>query len=278
MSWTSAFRQMFVAAIAINAAVLGASLVSAQQADVPAPAPAIQEVLKLLSSDAADDLDRALTIIESSDFVREDASVRSALLMVFQRENEFWLRHNAREDEPAAGETTMSGTQAHAAAEGRLRMIRVVMGLRHRDAIKSLTYVLYTSRRAVEAVAAFGEEAIPYVRGTWLESETIRPELRHGLHRRGLIAVLARIATRPLSPANRDLLIAFARERLSTAVNWSELEPSIDLAIALQDSELLDFVREIAADPNSLAARGVLDPWAVKRIQDHAKAKLSQLK
>lgn len=156
--------------------------------------------------------------------------------------------------------------------ELHLALSNVVADLRDPRSIPALVGTLGHGARVVDALASFGDAAVPLVVRAIRSPGAGLSQVTDGL------IVLRQIAggdsVPPMKAEARHLASAVARERLSGKQAPSTILVAIDLALALEDEELRRIVQALASDPGEIVQRGITDPGLIERIQLHAAAGL----
>jgi hypothetical protein len=156
-----------------------------------------------------------------------------------------------------------------------LGMLGLIVG-EYRDprALQALTDALGTGPGAARGLAAFGDPAVPYLVGVVRSDETpgvITDALL------GLRFIAEGNGQIPLSPSSHEDLIAVARERMGPKQSsFAILVRAIDLAIALDEPELREFVEAMARDPSEVQSRlGYWTPRGIDRTVEWATERLN---
>ena len=121
------------------------------------------------------------------------------------------------------------------------------------------------SKLAARGLASFGEQALPAI------LEIIEAPASDGAVAYNVEALSTMVADRGangLSTSARDHLVRVARESLRSQVAGT-LRVAVDLAVALNEPELLQTVRAFAQDSGELVARGV-SPTMARLLRKHA--------
>lgn len=149
----------------------------------------------------------------------------------------------------------------------------VVSQLQDSQAIPALAGALGSGSTLIrDALADFGEQAAPAVLQVVTSPETPDDEIREGLLT--LRFMVEGPGARPLSAGTRDAIRRAAKQRLAGKQYFTVLGRAIDLAVSLRDPELRRIVEALAANPDSVAARGIDDPELVELVQRQAASRL----
>ena len=156
-------------------------------------------------------------------------------------------------------------------------IVLIVAAWRDPGAIPALAVSLGNTLVANEALAEFGEEAVPAILDVVTSWDSRRGLVNGGLET--LRFMVEGAATTPLSADALDQIRRAAEQRLTTGTDpigqGGLLRRTIDLAIALDDPGLRRIVETLATDPDAVIARGVAEPERVERTQQYALDRLA---
>jgi hypothetical protein len=212
-------------------------------------------------------LDRAMRIPPEQTGVE----VRTALRTLLEREADIRI---GRYEAARRGETLKDLEDP----EFILHVSRAVARLRDPRAMPVMAKALGTGSMAItEALADFGEEAVPHI-----VAEVESPNRWHHAVDEGLIALRFIVETRgrhQLSAATLGSIKRVAEQRLTVSGPddrvGATLRWAIDLAVALDDPALRRSVEKLASDKRELIARGITDKSLIEMTQKQAKDRLA---
>jgi hypothetical protein len=133
--------------------------------------------------------------------------------------------------------------------------------------LPALVQCIGNGNRAMDAVAAFGEQAVANVIA--MSSDDPSAALRV------LTKMLEKSTRHPLSTASRRQVIEIARQRLSDAREPAPFLTAIDLAVATGDISLIQRVQSFASNEATIRATGLSDSELVTFARKRAIAALA---
>jgi hypothetical protein len=215
---------------------------------------------RLLSEDAAERRN-ALTAVSAIEADNMSVELREALITALERENDI---ASERYEAGRRGETL----EPLEDPEAYLAFVPLVTRLRTPEAIPALVGALRTGLMSAQALAEFGEQAVPAV------LNVVRsPENRSPAQVRNAVTALRYMIEDPTTVLTLGTLEEIRRvtgQLLTGEQNLTVLERAIDLAVVLGDPSLRQIVESIASDRNQLVARGIEEPERIERIQQRA--------
>jgi hypothetical protein len=161
-------------------------------------------------------------------------------------------------------ETTLNADEGIGEAWGSLA--RSVAALRDPATIPALVRSNIGSGIS-RALADFGDLAVRPLTDFANDSEEVTQLTSTLLTLRWMVE---RTDVTPLSAQSLVTIRQVAESRLSGPESPFVLRRAIDLAVALNDPQLNEIVRSLAADPAAVIARGVSDPAQVQQTQKRA--------
>lgn len=157
--------------------------------------------------------------------------------------------------------------------EFMLNAARVVADLGDPRAVPALAAALGSGHTVTRTLAAFGERAAPSVLAVATSPKTRPTALDHALIT--LRFMVEGVDEHPLSSGTLEQIRRVAAQRLTGTQDAVTLGRAIDLAVALNDSDLRRIVQAIASDRNEVIARGVTEPDLIERTQTRAADRLA---
>lgn len=240
-----------VAAVALT----GATLVAGQAS--------VEQTLEVLGSRFRQERSKAIATIESSSSLKADERIRAALFAELRAVQDERVVISARQARGLFVEAD------EGRAEYQIAVLRAVRSLRDPRAIPLLVEAAGTGGGVWRGLAEFGDLAVPAVLATWYGRTTRdRPTLQVlGLPFGLLHTLKAMVEGGRLSASSREAVLTVAHGAIEQPDDASVLEAAVDLALALQDPELVSQVEAIAQDLGEVYRRGVQDPERAERIQ-----------
>jgi hypothetical protein len=153
------------------------------------------------------------------------------------------------------------------------RLIERVVAFGDPAAIPVLAGAVGTGNMAIRALVGFGEQAVPAIVKHVNNPAIIPYHVGSGLI--ALRMIVERATDRPLTPVSQEGIRSTAHRFLTDGDDSVTLSIAIDLAVALDDDELMGIVRVLASDSDSIRARGIADPERVAELQRHAQERLA---
>jgi hypothetical protein len=173
--------------------------------------------------------------------------LRAALITALEREGELSARQLRGEIGQYENMELLAG------------LAQLVAGFRDPRAIPALVGALSDSPPAGDALAEFGERAVPAVLGVVLEN-TIDASVAAALT--CLRFMVEGVGGQPLTDVTRDRIREITKEKLTTRQkSFITVWRAVDLAVALEDPELRGIVQSLASDRSALRALGVRDTY-----------------
>lgn len=219
-----------------------------------------------LVGDDMERVGRAVSVAERLGPERMSGEVRSALISLLERLN------GEMDEARRQGIPTNEAVNV----EWFMSVARVVASLEDPRAISGLAKVAnhgYTKPVAV-ALASFGERALPAVRDVIETPGAKDPTIGDSLA--VLSMMVERVGEEGLSASARREIARIARNRLNARqAGIASTSQAIKLAVALDEPDLLQTVREFARDPAALYRKG-LDRTAVEMVRASAMEALAR--
>jgi len=155
--------------------------------------------------------------------------------------------------------------------EFQVKVARTLARLKDPRTIPVLAGALGTGGVVTDALADFGERAVPDVRRV-----VVSPESDTWLVNDGLEALRFMVEAGNISAKARKEIRSAAKMRLlSNKQNVTTLWWAIDLGAALNDPELKQIIRSPASDRKAIVARGLIDPYEIDKTQRRALDRLA---
>jgi hypothetical protein len=251
-------REAFAAAVLV--ALFCAASVGTTSAQVPLDQRA---TARQLLSDDANEQRRAFAAAGTIPVQEMTPEFRAALIALLEQKNAIVVRAAAR----GIPLSTVEDPEFVSSVS------RKVAELRDRRAIPALAQAIYGGDTAARALAAFGDASVSPVARVVTSPTSHYNSVDFGLTVLRLLVEQSRV--QPLSPTARDESRRAALDRLTGPEYFTSLWRAIDLAVALEDPELVGIVSSLAYDQRALAARGLTDPEIVERTHARARDRLS---
>src|SRR6266550_944887 len=190
--------------------------------------------------------------------------LRAALIAVLDRNNRL-VSQAAQRDE--AVENVVD-------PEFVAQVAHVVSQLGDPMAIPALAGALGTGSTLVQdALADFGERAAPDVLRVVTDPASLDEAVNDGLIT--LRFMVEGNETRPLSAATVSAIRRAVKQRLTGKQYFTTVWRAIDLAVVLKDADLRRIVESLAANRDSVAARGIDDAEFIQLTQKRAAGRLA---
>jgi hypothetical protein len=198
------------------------------------------------------------------------AQLRSALITALEREARL---HRQRYEADLRGQPLPPIENPRLAAT----LAQIVVDLRDPRAIPALVEALGHDLSIPRALASFGEQAATHVAAAVNSPESPDFLVDHGLI--ALRFMVERSGERPLPDSVLEGIRRVAEYRLEEPGRELEsgvtLGRAIDLAVALNDPDLINIVEALASNPAEVIARGVVDFEDIERTQRRAADRLA---
>lgn len=152
-------------------------------------------------------------------------------------------------------------------------LIRIVANLKDPSTIPTLSEGLGFGSTARAALWGLGLQALPATLAAALSPQTMHYAVDDALITLRFM-VEAPVGGAPAGPDLADIRRA-AAQHLSGRPYFTTLWNAIDLAVVLQDPELLEIVQRLATDRREVHARGIVTPHIVDRTLKHAADRLA---
>jgi hypothetical protein len=152
------------------------------------------------------------------------------------------------------------------------RLIERAVAFGDPAAIPALAEAVGTGNMAIRALVGFGEQAVPALVKHLYDPDIIPYHIGSGLI--ALRMIVERATDRPLTQVSQARIRSTTHRFLTEGEGSVTLGRAIDLAVALDDDELMGIVRSFASDPDAIRARGIDDPERVAALQRRAQERL----
>ena len=195
----------------------------------------------------ADRMERGMVVARVRHMGPDSVSpaLRAALIAALEQQGELFARRLRREIGEFENMELIAG------------LAQLVAGFRDPRAIDALAGALGASPPAGDALAEFGERAVPAVLRV-LEATTVASVGAGALN--CLRFMVQGVGGQPLTDVTRERIRQITKERLTTRQkSFRTVWGGIDLAVALEDPELRRIVQSLASDRDAVRALGVRD-------------------
>lgn len=253
-------HRVFLIVVALVAASLAPWGPSAQE---PVNERAIAQLL--LAEDAKERL-QGVAVARALGPAQTGPELRTALITALERENAV---SRARAGAARRGEHLENRND-----EIYFEVAEVVVALRDPRAIPALAGALGTGMMVINALVAFGEQAVPAVLAVTASPDSEWSAVGGGLWTLKLMVEGA--AARPLSQPTLQQVRRVARQRLTGQQFVAILYHAIELAAVLGDADLRQVVERLEGDPSEAVARGIADSDDIEQLQRRAAAALAR--
>jgi hypothetical protein len=218
------------------------------------------ELARQLLRGSADEQRMSFEIARAMGAQRVAPELRAALATALEREGSLRARRRHGEIDFLENPELIAG------------LAQLVAEFRDPRSIPALAGAFGTSPPAVYALADFGEPAAESVLGMIMSTDDASVVMDALI---GLRFMAEGVRERPLTAGTLRSMRRVAERRMTGTQSVTTLWRAIDLAVALNDPDLMRIVQSIASDRNAVISRGISDPELIAYTQRLAADRLA---